>query len=139
MNRNTASYALLTVEDVRRKYGQEAKLSLIVSAEYLNPEHQWHLPKWMGAEELFKQCDFLVFPTYDIDYQQASTWAKQIPQAKIEIANYPSLPISSEMIRQRVSSGQSIRYLTPYAVQVMINSKGLYKKPSALAKTTRKC
>jgi nicotinate-nucleotide adenylyltransferase len=64
-----------------------------------------------------------------VELEQIKEWAKLIPQARIEILDVPSLPLSSTMIRQWVSQGRSIWYTTPWNVQQMIYKNGYYLKP----------
>ena len=121
------TYSLLTVQAIRQQYGDEVELYYILSSEYLDPDHKWHLPKWMGAEELFKLCRFLIFPRDQLDIDQTTKWAALVPTARIDVAYAPSPPLSSTLIRTLVAEGRSIWYTTPWAVQQMIRKKGHYR------------
>lgn len=121
------SYSLLTVQSVRRQFGEDAELYFILSSEYLNPDHDWYLPKWMGVDELFKLCRILIFPRDQWDIEQTKQWAALIPQARIDVAFAPSPPLSSTLIRKMVAEDRSIWYTTPWAVQQMIRKKGHYR------------
>jgi nicotinate-nucleotide adenylyltransferase len=121
------SYTLLTMRELRRQYGTDVDLWCIISSEYLNPTHEWFLPKWMGAEELFQICRFLIFPRDHLDLEQSQQWAAEIPNARIDLAFAPSPPLSSTLIRNMVAEGKSSWYTTPWAVQQIIRKKGHYR------------
>jgi nicotinate-nucleotide adenylyltransferase len=131
LRRKGTSYMINTVEGVIEEYGEDADLFAMISSEYLNPDHKHTLSKWIGAKELFaiKQLTFSVFPRDMVELEQIKEWAKLIPQARIEILDVPSLPLSSTMIRQWVLQGRSIWYTTPWNVQQMIYKNGYYRKP----------
>lgn len=124
------TYSLLTVKKLREQYGADAQLFYIISSEYLDPAHPWHLSKWMGATELFSLCRFLVFPRDQLDMEQSREWADLIPAARIELAFAPSPPLSSTLLRKLVSEGRSIWYTTPWAVQQLIRKHGHYREKS---------
>lgn len=121
------SYSLQTVKALKEQYGTDAELFYIISSEYLDPAHAWHLPKWMGAAELFKLCRFLIFPRDQLDMEQSREWAALIPDANIDLAFAPSPPLSSTLIRKLVREGRSIWYTTPWAVQQLIRKNGHYR------------
>lgn len=132
------TYTLQTVEEARRRFGKDVQLSVLLRAEYLNPEHPFYLPKWFGAEQLFKMVKFIVFPDQWTDIEQATTWAKQVPNAEIEVVYAPSQPISSEDIRQLVRDGNPTLYCTPWDVQQIIAKRGLYGSELANARAHEK-
>jgi len=124
------SYMINTVQGVMEEYGEDIEISVMISSEYLNPDHKYFLPKWVGADQLFaiKQLRFLVFPREGITVKQIQAWAKLIPDARIKALDAPSPPLSSTMIRQWVAQGRSIWYTTPWNVQQIIMKKGHYLK-----------
>lgn len=132
LDRGTTSYALLTVNDMRTKYGAEAELCMFVAADYLRPDFEWRLTEWMGFPELSQKASFLVFPTAETPYAQAVEWAKQVravaPEARIEVMDAPRPNVSSAMLREWVARGESILYTTPFVVQRIIAKRGLYEK-----------
>lgn len=128
IKRNTSSYAILTVEDIRRKFGQQVEVDYIISSDYLKPDNQWYLPTWMGREQLFKQVRFLVSPEDMTEIDEVKALARKIPDAKIEVVYAPTLPVNSAQMRQRVKNGQSLRYMTPLSVQQSITKSRLYLK-----------
>ncbi len=128
INRKTKSYALLTAEDVQRKYGQHVELDLLISSEYLEPANEHYLPRWMGAETLFKMVRFIVKPKEGATTEAVTALAKQIPEARFEVVSAPTLPVTSSEIRTLVSEGKSIRYMTPQVVHQTIEKAALYRK-----------
>jgi nicotinic acid mononucleotide adenylyltransferase len=109
------------------------ELFVIIGSEYLDPKHPYTLTKWMGAEELFKMVKFIAIPRGWTDIEKAKTWAKRVPNADVEVIYAPSVPVSSEDIRNLVKEGNPTLYCTPFDVAQLIAKKGLYgsDKPEA--------
>jgi len=127
LKREGPSYTLDTVRDVRNIYGPEAELFLLMSSEYLDPSHPWHLSKWHDVEHLFGLCTLLIFPGRDQTIDQAREWAKLLPQAHIEFLTFcPAPPVSSTLIRDRIAKGLSVWYMVQPAVWRIIRDRGLY-------------
>ncbi len=124
------SYTLQTVQEARRRFGKDVELYVIVSSAYLDPKHPFTLTKWMGAEELFKQCKFIAMPNGWTNIEQAKRWAARVPNADIQVVYAPSIPVSSEDIRGLIEAGNPTLYCTPGDVQQLINKKGLYGSAS---------
>lgn len=122
------SYTLQTIEEARRRYGKDVELFVLLRSEYLDPAHPYCLSKWMGAQELFKQCKFIAFPTDWTDVELTKQRARAIPNANIEVVYAPSQPVSSEDIRQLVADGNPTLYALPWDVQQIIGKKGLYRR-----------
>lgn len=120
------SYTLQTVQEARRRYGKDVELFVLLRSDYLDPKHPFCLSKWMGAQELFKECKFIAFPNDWNQVEQTKQWAKRIPNANIEVVYAPSQPVSGDDIRGLVASGGSTLYCLPWDVQQLIAKKGLY-------------
>ena len=131
INQKGTSYMINTVEGILEEYGEDIDVFVMISAEYLNPDHKYFLPKWIGAERMFAMDNltFLVFPREDATVEQIREWAKLVPQARIKPLFAPSPPLSSTNIRHWVAEGRSIWYTTPWDVQQIIAKKGHYLKP----------
>ncbi len=131
LKREGPSYTLDTLKEVRRIYGEDIELSLILSSEYLNPDFEWNIARWHRSDELFKICRILVFPFRDgPTNEQIQEWIKLLPQARIEaLAECPAPPVSSSMIRERVSKGLSIWYMVTPEIWRIIRDKGFYRDP----------
>lgn len=131
INQKGTSYMLNTVQGILEEYGEDIDVFVMISSEYLNPDHKYFLPKWVGFEQMvaMDNLTFLVFPREDITVAQIEKWAKLVPQARIKPLFAPSPPLSSTNIRQWVSQGRSIWYTTTWDVQQIIAKKGHYLKP----------
>lgn len=122
-----SGYSILTVEAMQREY-EDADLFYLIGAEYLDPDHPYWLPKWVGAQQLFKLCTFLVFPRDKADVDQARQWLKLVKGARIEVMDAPTPQLSSTLLRDLVLEGRSLRYATPTAVQQLIDKRGHYRR-----------
>ncbi len=134
LDRGTTSYALLTANDMRLKYG-EAELTMLIAADYLNPAYQWRLTEWMGFAELCGKVRFLCFPTHETTHTQAVEWLKVVqataPNCKVDVMDAPRPNVSSKMLRNWTANGESIQYTTPWVVQQIIRKRKLYQSPAA--------
>jgi nicotinate-nucleotide adenylyltransferase len=132
------AYTLQTVDEARRRYGKDVEIFVLLRSDYLNPEHPYHLSKWLGAQELFKKCRFIAFPRDWTEVEQTTVWAKRVPNANIEVVYAPSQPLTSEDIRDLVEKGHPTLYCTPSDVQQIIGKKGLYGSAQASARKARR-
>src|SRR5579885_1791638 len=130
LNREGPSYMLDTIKELRERYGDKAELFLLLSSEYLEPDNAWRLDKWHGAEELFSLCTILCFPRAGTALAQIEDWSKQIAGADIRALACPSPPVSSALIRARVSQGLSVWYMVPAEVWRIIRDRGHYADPN---------
>lgn len=75
------------------------------------------LPTWDGIDELIELVQFVAAkrPGYEGESPYPIIWV-----------DVPELALSSSLIRQRVSEGKSIQYLTPPRVIDYIKTEGLY-------------
>lgn len=75
------------------------------------------LPTWDGIDELMELVQFVAAkrPGYEGESPYPIIWV-----------DVPELALSSSLIRQRVSEGKSIQYLTPPRVIDYIKTEGLY-------------
>jgi nicotinate-nucleotide adenylyltransferase len=126
LKRRGISYAINTVEGfLADNPGTDAYYML--SGEYLDPQNKWWIKHWVGGPELFKVCKIVIFPRYDQTVSQLKAWAKLVPEAKIEVYEAPSLPISATLIRGLVAQGRSIRYLTTEDVRLGVLKSGAFR------------
>lgn len=127
LEREEKSYTVDTVRVLRARYGAEVELNLMLSSEYLEPTHKWHLPVWHGSDELFANVRILIFLREGHTIEQAKEWAKLIPQAQFEFLDKcPAPPVSSTLIRDRIGLGESVWYVVTAEVARVIRKYKLY-------------
>jgi nicotinate-nucleotide adenylyltransferase len=144
------SYTIDTVEHFQNLY-PEAKISLIIGGDNVK-----HLKDWHRADELFKQCHFLVAPrlvstsadpdpavdpdrSADPETSDAPdgcaemTVTKQFKQDAFEmlgvpmsVIDFPGIAISASYIRQRLKNNQSVLYMVPLAVDTLLVKNKYY-------------
>ena len=103
---------------------QRAELFFVVGADIL-PE----LPKWRAPDEVLRLARLVVVnrpgspaPNLD-DLEVALPGAR----SRADIVPIPGVDISAAELRARVRADQSIRYLTPPAVERYIQQRKLYR------------
>jgi nicotinate-nucleotide adenylyltransferase len=112
IDRPPPSYSIDTVERLRVEES-EAKFYLLVGEDNLPL-----LPGWHRFDELSQLVQFVVLD------RSAETIEERYPVVRRRI------DISAMTIRNRVASGQSIRYLVPEAVECIIRRENLYQGTS---------
>lgn len=109
IDRPPPSYSIVTVEQLRTKK-TNAEFFFLVGEDNL-PQ----LPTWHRFHELRRLVQFVVLDRSGVALEE----------------NYPvvrrKIDISATTIRNRVASGQSIRYLVPEAVEQIIRRENLYQ------------
>lgn len=138
MQRDTPSWTIETLAELRAERGAEQPLAFIIGQDSLLSLHKWH--RW---QELLTLCHLLVCrrPGYAIkmetpdlqrwleDHQTFSAASlHQIPCGKVFLAETPLIPVSATEIRTRLHQGQSCDDLLPPAVSAYISDAGLYRK-----------
>ncbi len=110
-------YTLSMVELLKSRY-PDVIWHLILGADNIESFELWHKP-----EDLIKEVKIVVGgrPGYKAEPNN-SHWNEAVSYFEI-----PLMEVSSTLIRQRVKSGQSIRYMVPENVLSFIEEKGLYR------------
>jgi nicotinate-nucleotide adenylyltransferase len=123
LDREPPSYTVDTIALLRERFGAEAGLYFIVGVDALVDFLRWREPR-----RLVELCEIVGVtrpkcPPFDMTVLLAA-----IPQAqeRIRIVEGPLIEVSASDIRQRVSTGQPIKYLVPEAVEAYIREHGLY-------------
>jgi len=114
MRRKGASYSIETVKELKKAYGEGARLYFIVGSDYAG-----ELGTWKDIHELKRLCSFMIAsrPGYEI----------KVPIEGAESIKIDTPDISSSDIRKRIKDGESCRELLPDAVHGYILKKKLYK------------
>jgi len=109
-----------TADLLRALQAPERELYFIVGADIL-PE----LPRWREPDEILRLARLCVVTrpgAASPDVEVLGTGAR----ARVEVVSAPGVAVASRELRERVRSGQPIRYLTPAAVERYIVERGLY-------------
>ncbi len=125
MKREGASYTVDTLLAFKALYGPETQLSLIVGADSIV-----QLTSWRRFEEIIRLCRFIVArrpDTSDDVLDKAIDHLVSDYGAVIKKSKAVAMPYSSTEIRERVSSGLSIRYRVPPCVEHYIQEHRLYR------------
>ncbi|QKJ86362.1 nicotinate-nucleotide adenylyltransferase [Paramixta manurensis] len=137
LQRQTPSYTIETLEDLREERGEQQPLAFIIGQDSLLSLHKWH--RWQA---LLDVCHLLVCkrPGYSAQMETAALqrWldthlAADIsslhrqPAGLIWLADTPQVEVSATEIRRRLHLGLSCEDLLPAAVIAYINQHGLYR------------
>lgn len=138
MQRDTPSYTIETLEELRAERGAQQPLAFIIGQDSLLT-----LPKWHRWQELLAFCHLLVCqrPGYrsEMDTAEMQQWLdshltrdaqilQQTPAGKVFMAETPQVDISATEIRSRHHQGKPASGLLPPAVSDYIDREGLYTK-----------
>jgi nicotinate-nucleotide adenylyltransferase len=109
-----------TVDLLRLLDGAGTQLFFLVGADIL-PE----LPRWRAPDEILRLARLVVvqrpgFPEPDL------AALPEVARARVDVVPIPGVDIASRDLRERVRTGQPIRYLTPPVVERYILEHGLY-------------
>lgn len=120
LERAGPSYTLDTLFQLRADH-PSTELFFITGADAVRDLRAWHEP-----EQLVRLCRFIAVarPGYDLAglERELGTLARSV--SAIEATG---VDVSSSGIRERISQGRSIRYLTPEPVEAYIVKHGLYR------------
>jgi nicotinate-nucleotide adenylyltransferase len=113
VHRDGWTYTIDTVES----FGEQ-DVVLILGADSAR-----NLPTWHRSADLLDQVTVAIVPRPGIDRAEV----EQAIDAHVVWLDMPALDVSGTMLRQRVASGKSIRFLVPQAVLDYIDENGLYR------------
>ncbi len=118
LQRPGVSYTYDTIIQLKERH-PELHFIFLAGADIVKQIHYWH-----RSAELLEQVEFAVFNRGGYELREEDQ--KIIPQMRQVII--PMLEISSTLVRDRVRSGKSIRFLTPDGVCRLIQKHSLYLK-----------
>lgn len=110
--RSGKSYTIDTIHELKRDYPNN-KFYFIIGADMVE-----YLPHWKDIQQLFELVTFVGVKRRGHELQSGLPF---------KVVDIPTIDISSTMIRDRLRSGQSIRYLLPISVQEYIKENRLYE------------
>jgi nicotinate-nucleotide adenylyltransferase len=117
LKRTGPSYTVDTMKILNENY-PEYQFYFIIGADMIE-----YLPKWHDIDILVNLVQFVGVERPSYNHQT------DYPVIYIDV---PSIDVSSSMIRDRVKSGKSVRYLLPDPVIDYIEEKQLYGTPSSI-------
>jgi nicotinate-nucleotide adenylyltransferase len=125
MERAGPSYTIDSVDELRRAYGTDAQLFLLMAADTLAQIDSWREP-----DALLERVEWVVGPRPGVPMPEPSALEDRFGEraSRIHLLHGPSLDVSSTQIRERVAAGHAIRYLVPRGVEELITDRGLYRR-----------
>jgi nicotinate-nucleotide adenylyltransferase len=121
LEREGPSYTIETLRELRRQRGEDLEIFFITGADAV-----LEIATWREADAVLDECRLVAVhrPGYDLGRLERVLGPERA--ARIQPLLIKTLDISSTELRQRVASGQPIRYLTPDAVADYVAQAGLY-------------
>ena len=121
VERSGPTYAVETLQELRRQSEEDVELFFITGADAM-----LEILHWKDPQEVLSLAHFIAAtrPGYDI-----ARFEKEAPtrHPRVSVMDIPALSISSTDVRRRVQEGHSIRYLVPEGVNAYIRKAGLYR------------
>ncbi len=124
VEREEVSYTVDTVSYFHNKFGDKARLHLLVGGDQAAA-----FTKWRDWQEILRRVQLCIARrpyTISPDVERAIAFHLSIESRSPVWIEAPILAVSSTEIRERVAAGQSISYLVPESVEQYIYHNGLY-------------
>ena len=127
LERAGATYTIDTMEELRKRMGEDVELFFIIGIDALS-----ELGRWKEPERLASICHFATMRRPGFTELDLEAMERDVPgvSGRVHVLDNVQVDISSSDIRSRVEEGRSIRYLVPPAVRAYIEEQGLYQAPS---------
>lgn len=129
VDKQTPSYTVETLEELRKIYSHKTEIFFITGADAV-----LDILSWKEPERIFRLSYFIAAtrPDYTIDKLRKVgnfriTKSSAQKEAEIFIMEIPALAISSSDIRKRIKEKRPVRYLLPDAVLEYITERKLYR------------
>ena len=108
---------------LRERAGAETQLFFLMGLDSLRDLPTWHEPEW-----LVHNCQLVALRRHDVKIEWDSLEA-ELPgvRERVIVLDMPELDIASSDLRERVRTGQPIRYQVPREVERYIGEQGLYR------------
>ena len=117
LDRGGKSYTIDTLRQVQADF-PEVAFSLILGQDNLE-----RLSEWKEVREIFKRVEVVVVTRPDINVSGIPGWVIDA----IKLLKIPDLPISSTLVRERISLNQGVDDLVPPGVASLIARHHLYQ------------
>ncbi len=125
IDKNKPSYTIDTVRHFFNILGKDVNIFFITGADAILEILTWH-----DYKELLDFCTFIAASRPGYSLKKISERIKPHYPAvlrKVHLLENPAMAVSSTFIRERIRSGQTIKYLTTEAVEHYIYKNSLYK------------
>jgi nicotinate-nucleotide adenylyltransferase len=121
------SYTVDTLRELRATWGPQVWICLILGWDMVSYFPNWHDPS--GVLDQVDQIAAAHRPGYQVSDEELAGLAREIPDflLKVKVFSVPQVDIAATMLRERVATGQPVRYLVPEAVWEHIEEHGLYQ------------
>jgi nicotinate-nucleotide adenylyltransferase len=139
IDRGGRSYTIDTLEDVHASH-PDAELTLILGADMACT-----LPTWRRPSDILKLAQVAVAERGSDGADRAgsddgvATRERVLevlrsldPEARVRMLSMPPVPVSSTIVRERLSAGEPVEDLVGHAVASYIAEHGLYAAPRAV-------
>lgn len=107
----------------RERVGAEVELYFLMGLDSLRDLPTWHEPEW-----LVHNCRLAALRRHDVEIDWEGL-EEELPgvRERVVVLDMPELDIASSSLRERVRTGQPIRYQVPREVELYIREQGLYR------------
>ena len=132
MDRESDSYTVLTVRELRKQY-KDDELYLIIGSDMFLIFH-----KWYKYREIMENCTLCVASRDDADsifelrsyaFSFLKVYIKELEGKGIIISPVQPYKLSSSEIRQKIKNGADVSEFVPEKVYEYIKKRGLYGYP----------
>lgn len=124
VSRDGYTYTCETMEQLHKAHPTD-HYYFIIGADCL-----FTMEKWKDPERIFASCTVLAASRNGSPMEKLGKKRQELEkryQAEILLVQFPSIEISSTMIRERARLGRSLKYLVPDPLIEYITENGLYK------------
>ncbi len=107
----------------RERVGAEVELYFLMGLDSLRDLPTWHEPEW-----LVHNCRLAALRRHDVEIDWEGL-EEELPgvRERVVVLDMPELDIASSSLRERVRTGQPIRYQVTREVELYIREQGLYR------------
>jgi nicotinate-nucleotide adenylyltransferase len=116
-------YTTDTLQLLQAELGVGCELYFLMGLDSLRDLPNWHNPHW-----LVTHCRLVVFnrPEISLEWAALETALPGV-QKQVTLLHMPEIAISSTALRERIRTGQPIRYQVPTAVAAYLRKHRLYR------------
>ena len=126
LKRSGPSFTVDTLAELKRE-STAAELFFLIGADSLRDLLTWREPDRISQLATLVVCNSPGVPLPSME--QAVSWVGSEIASRIALVSMPGTDLSATEMRQRVANGQSLRFMTPRAVEALIQQHQLYVEP----------